>query len=279
MPELSSEQLQSYINTAVDLTMSYVPRVLLAIVLLIIGFWVIRRFVNLLGATLANADVDVSLTRFLQSLLSVGLKVLLLISAASMVGIATTSFVAVLGAAGLAIGLALQGSLANLAGGVLVLLFKPYRVGDFIEAQGVAGTVKEIQIFSTIINTTDNKVIIIPNGKLSNDVITNYSLEQTRRADWLFGISYTDDIGKARQLIAEVLAADSRVHRDPEPLIAVSELADSSVNITVRCWVDASDLWPVKFDTLEAVKLKFDAAGITIPFPQSELHIVNNPAS
>ena len=196
-----------------------------------------------------------------------------LISVASMIGIETTSFIAILGAAGLAIGLALQGSLGNFAGGVLVLLFKPFKVGDFIDAQGVAGTVSEIQIFNTIIKTPDNKVIIVPNGAVYNGVITNFSKEATRRVDFVFGIGYGDDIKKAKEVIARLVDADERAMKDPAPTIVVSELADSSVNISCRVWVNASDYWGVFFDLTENVKLTFDAEGISIPFPQQDVHM------
>jgi len=191
-----------------------------------------------------------------------------------MIGIATTSFVAVLGAAGLAIGLALQGSLANFAGGVLILLFKPFRVGDFIEAQGVSGSVREIQIFSTLIHTPDNKVIIVPNGKLSNNVITNFSKETKRRTDLFFSIGYQDDIDLAKKLIKSQISGDPRIDADPEPLIAVSELAASSVNLTVRVWTNAEDRSSVRYDLLEAVKNSFDTNGISIPFPQSDVRLI-----
>lgn len=275
MPEFSQQQLQNYWDMAVDLTIAYVPKLLLALVVLLIGLWLIKRATNLMVAGLETAGIDESLAKFLRSLVSMALKVLLLISVASMVGIATTSFVAVLGAAGLAIGLALQGSLANFAGGVLILLFKPFKVGDFIEAQGVMGTVREIQIFSSLIHTTDNKVVIVPNGKLSNDVITNYSREATRRVDLLFGIGYESDISRAKSLIDELIQADKRIHKDPEPLIVVSELAGSSVNLTVRVWTDSSDMWDVRFELLETVKLAFDANGISIPYPQRDVRIIS----
>jgi len=273
MPEFSQEQLQDYWNLAVDLALAYIPRLILALVVLAVGLWLINRVIKLMDLALSRAGLDDSLTRFLHSLASAALKILLLISVASMVGIATTSFVAVLGAAGLAIGLALQGSLANFAGGVLILLFKPFRVGDFIEAQGVSGTVREIQIFSTLIHTPDNKVIIVPNGHLSNDVITNYSRASQRRADFVFGIGYEDDIELAKRLIGEIVAADSRIHEEPEPLIVVSELAQSSVDIRVRVWVDSDDLWSVRYALLEQVKLGFDANGVSIPYPHQELRI------
>ena len=198
MEEISTEQMAGYMDTAVEMAMTYGPQLILAIVVLIIGLWIINRAIRLMGAAMERSNTEPTLAKFLCNLSSVGLKALLLISVASMIGIETTSFIAVLGAAGLAIGLALQGSLANFAGGVLVLMFRPYKVGDFIDAQGVMGTVHEIQIFNTILKTPDNKVIIVPNGAISNGIITNFSMEATRRVDFVFGIGYSDDIAKAK---------------------------------------------------------------------------------
>lgn len=273
MDEISTEQMTGYVDTAVEMAMLYGPQLILAILVLVIGLWIVNRVVNLTNKGMERASVEPTLARFLSSLVSIGLKALLLISVASMVGIETTSFIAILGAAGLAVGLALQGSLGNFAGGVLVLLFKPFKVGDFIEAQGVAGTVAEIQIFNTIIKTGDNKVVIVPNGAVSNGVITNYSKEATRRVDFVFGIGYGDDIGKAKEVIGRLVAADERAFKDPAPTIVVSELADSSVNITTRVWVNAADYWGVKFDLTENVKLAFDQEGISIPFPQQDVYM------
>ena len=270
---LSPDRMAEYADTAMNLAIEYVPSVLLAIIVLIVGLWLIQRVVGLLRRTLEGRQADATLARFLCSLTSVGLKALLLISVASMVGIETTSFVALIGAAGLAIGLALQGSLSNFAGGVLVLLFKPYRVGDFVEAQGVSGTVADIQIFNTVLKTPDNKVIIVPNGAISNGVITNYSMEDTRRVDMLFGIGYNDDIRQARSVISGLIDAEERILREPAPLVVVSELADSSVNFTVRVWVASGDYWGVYFDLTERVKVAFDAAGISIPYPQTDVHL------
>ncbi len=270
---LSPDRVAEYADTAINLAIEYVPSVLLAIIVLIVGLWVIKRVVGVLRRTLEGRQADATLARFLCSLSSVGLKALLLISVASMVGIETTSFVALLGAAGLAIGLALQGSLSNFAGGVLVLLFKPYKVGDFVEAQGVSGTVCDIQIFNTVLKTPDNKVIIVPNGAISNGVITNYSMEDTRRVDLLFGIGYDDDISQARGVITGLIDSDGRILKEPAPLVVVSELADSSVNFTVRVWVASGDYWGVYFDLTERAKVAFDAAGISIPYPQTDVHL------
>ena len=273
MEEISTEQMAGYMDTAVELGMTYGPQLVLAIVVLIVGLWIINRFVRVVAAGMERSNTEPTLARFLTSLASIGLKALLLISVASMVGIETTSFIAVLGAAGLAVGLALQGSLSNFAGGVLVLMFRPYKVGDFVEAQGVMGTVHEIQIFNTIMKTPDNKVIIVPNGAISNGIITNFSMEATRRVDFVFGIGYGDDIARAKRTIERLIKEDDRSLSDPEPQIVVSELADSSVNITVRVWVNAADYWGLYFDLMEKVKVTFDAENISIPFPQRDVHL------
>ena len=276
MEEITTEQMVGYMDTAIEMALSYGPQLALAIVVLIVGLWIINRFVRLMGAGMERSNTEPTLAKFLSNLTSIGLKALLFISVASMIGIQTTSFIAVLGAAGLAVGLALQGSLANFAGGVLVLMFRPFKVGDFVEAQGISGTVSEIQIFVTILKTPDNKVVIVPNGALSNGIITNYSMEATRRVDFVFGIGYSDDIGKAKATIERLVKEDSRTLTDPEPQIVVSELAESSVNITTRVWANASDYWGLYFDLTEKVKLTFDAEGISIPFPQRDVHLLQN---
>ena len=278
MEDISTDQVVGYMDKAVEMGMNYGPKLLLAIIVLVVGLWIINRFVRLMRAGMERSNTEPTLAKFLGNLTSVGLKALLLISVASMVGIETTSFIAVLGAAGLAVGLALQGSLANFAGGVLVLMFRPFKVGDFVEAQGVSGTVHEIQIFNTIIKTPDNKVIIVPNGAISNGIITNYSMEPTRRVDFVFGIGYGDDIGRAKAVIERLVREDGRALSDPEPQIVVSELADSSVNITTRVWVNAADYWGLYFDLTEKVKLTFDQEGISIPFPQRDVHVFQQNA-
>jgi small conductance mechanosensitive channel len=251
--------------------MAYAPKVVLAIITLIVGMWLINRFVRLLDSKLGKKDP--TLNTFLCGLLSAVLKILLLISVASMVGIATTSFIAIIGAAGLAIGLALQGSLGNFAGGVLILIFKPFKVGDVIEAQGYLGSVVEISILYTIVNTFDNRRIIIPNGDLSNSSLTNLSAYPTRRCDMSFGIGYGDDIDKAKATIKRLIEEDERALKDPEPMVVVGGLGDSSVNLTVRAWTKSADLWPFYWDMQERVKKAFDAEGISIPFPQRDVHM------
>jgi small conductance mechanosensitive channel len=266
-------ELEVQWETLLTLAISYLPRLFLAFATLIIGAWLIRRVSRTLRKVFEIRKLDASLIPFLTSILSIFLYIMLFISVASMVGIATTSFVAMLGAAGLAIGLALQGSLANFAGGVLILVFKPFKVNDVIEAQGVIAQVTEIQIFHTILRTYDNKTIILPNGSLHNDKIINYSTELTRRVEWVFGISYNDDIDKAKEVIRKEVFSDPRVLNQDEPWINLSELGNSSVNIKVRALVNGTDFWGVFFDMNERVKKAFDKAGITIPFPQRDVHL------
>jgi small conductance mechanosensitive channel len=268
------EEFEKYSDIIAAQLIVYGPKVLLAIVVLVIGLWLIKLFNNGFIRLMSRRNIDVTLRPFLQSLISLILKILLIISVAAMVGIETTSFIAMIGAAGLAIGLALQGSLANFAGGILILLFKPFTVGDVIEAQGYIGKVKEIQIFYTILNTGDNKTIIIPNGKLSNDSLTNFTKEANRRVDMEFSISYSDNIDKARQIIREIINSDERIFHDPEPFLVVSKLADNAVIITVRVWSSGADYWNIFFSMQEKVKKAFDTAGISIPFPQRQIHVV-----
>lgn len=249
------------------------PKFLLAIVTLLIGLWIINRVMKLVANGMGKRQTDPSLVTFLSSLVSIGLKALLLISVASMIGIETTSFVAILGAAGLAVGLALQGTLANFAGGVLVLLFKPYKVGHLIDAQGHTGWVSEIQIFVTTLTTVDNKTVIIPNGAISNGDITNYSTLGKIRVDLVMGISYESNIKKAREVLMAAMESHDKVMKDPAPFVGVVELGDNSVNLAVRPYCTPEDYWDVYFDIYEAGKEALDAAGITIPFPQLDVHM------
>lgn len=259
------------IDQAITLTMAYAPKVVLAILTLIVGLWLIKRFVGVLDAKLGKKDP--TLNKFLCGLIGVVLKILLLISVASMVGIATTSFVAIIGAAGLAIGFALQGSLANFAGGVLILIFKPFKVGDTIEAQGFLGAVDEISILYTIVNTFDNRRIVIPNGSLSNATLINVSVYDKRRCDMTFGIGYGDDIDKAKAILKRLMEEDERSLTEPAPRICVAGLGESSVDLMFRVWVATDDLWPYYWDMQEKVKKAFDAEGISIPFPQRDVHL------
>lgn len=267
-----TDEASKYIEIVFEALINYGPKVLLAIFTLIIGLWIIKKIVNKTNVTF-TAKADPSLASFLSSLASVILKLMLFIAVASMVGIQTTSFIAVLGAASLAVGLALQGSLANFAGGVLILLFKPFKVGDVIEAQGHVGVVKHIQIFCTILTTADNRIVIIPNGPLSNGSLVNINQETTRRIDFSFGIGYGDDIDKTKAVLEGLVADETRILKDPAHLIVVEALADSSVNFKVRVWVNTADYWGVNFAMIEAVKKTFDKEGISIPFPQQDVHM------
>ncbi|MBN3034651.1 MAG: mechanosensitive ion channel [Bacteroidales bacterium] len=256
-----------------ELVISYGLKLLLAIVTLVIGLWIIRFMVRAIVRGMERQEIDPTLVKFLKSLLSMLLKIMLVISVISMVGVEMTSFVAILAAAGLAVGMALSGTLQNFAGGVMLVLFKPFKVGDYIEAQGFAGVVKEIQIFNTILTTVDNKTIIIPNGGLSTGPMTNYSTEPLRRVDFTFGIGYHDDIDKTRGVIEGLISADKRILKEPAPFIAVSGLKASSVEFAVRVWVGAGDYWDIYFDLTEKVKKTFDREGISIPFPQTDVHV------
>jgi len=270
--------LKEYLAKTIDMAIVYLPKLLLAIIVLVVGLRIIKLVTRGLDRALNKTKTDQTLHKFLMSLVGILLKVLLFISVASMVGIATTSFVALLGAAGLAIGLALQGSLANFAGGVLILFFKPFKVGDFIEAQGFSGTVSQIQIFSTVLKTPDNKTIIIPNGGLAGGSMINFSSEPTRRIDMTFGIGYGDDIRQAKALLHKIVKEETRILTEPEALVVVTELADSSVNIAVRVWCKKEDYWSIFHAMQEKVKESFDQAGISIPFPQQDIHLFQKKA-
>jgi small conductance mechanosensitive channel len=261
------------LNTVYELLTVYGLRVIAAIVIFIVGRWVALGVAKLIKRIMLRSKVDETLVSFVRHLSYVTLLAFVVIAALNQLGIQTASFIAVMGAAGLAIGLALQGSLGNFAAGVLMIIFKPFKVGDFIDGGGVAGTVEHIEIFTTQLKTPDNKTIIVPNAKLTGDNITNFNVKGTRRVDFLFGIGYGDDIDKARRIIKEIIDQDERVMKEPEPVIVVSELADSSVNFTVRAWTSAADYWSFYFDTIENVKKQFDAQGVSIPFPQRDVHI------
>lgn len=244
-------------------------KVLSALVILIIGLWIIKMLMKAVKKIMSNRRLDVSLQGFLTSLISWALKIFLFVTVASQLGIETTSFAAIIGAAGLAIGMALQGSLANFAGGALIMIFKPFKIGDYIKAQGEEGTVKQIEIFTTKLNTIDNKEIIIPNGTLSNGNIINYSSEGRRRVDLTFGVSYDADIKQTKEVLMSVLTSTPQTLKDPAPTVMVSELADSSVNFLTRTWVNTADYWNVYFYIMENTKIASDKAGIEIPYPHS----------
>ena len=272
--DVSTEQIENLSIKAYELGIEYAPRLALAILTLFIGLWIISGIVKLIKLSMERSKVDPTLIPFMSSLVSWIFKVLLFISVASMIGIATTSFVAVLGAAGLAIGLALQGSLANFAGGVLVMVFKPYKVGDLIETQGHLGVVKEVQIFNTILIAPQSKQVIIPNGATSNGSIVNYTVEGKIRVDLTIGVSYDADIDETKAVLMDVLVANSKVMQDPAPFVGVLEMADSSVNFAVRPHCLPEDYWDVFFSVNEEVKKALDKNSISIPFPQRDVHMI-----
>lgn len=274
--ETQLSNMDKYLDKGIELIMEYGPKVLLAIVVLFIGLKIIGSLSKLLHRGFEMRNVDPTLRPFLSSMLNWVLKVMLFISVASMVGIETTSFVAIIGAAGLAVGLALQGTLANFAGGVLILLFKPYKVGDLIDTQGHFGSVEEIQIFVTKIQTPEGKIAIVPNGAISNGSLTNFSIKNQLRVDLVIGISYDSDIKQAREVLMNVMTGDDKVLKDPAPSVSVLELADSSINLAVRPWATPADYWDVYFGTLEKGKEALDAANISIPFPQRDVHMIKD---
>lgn len=263
---------EQFIEHGKELILTYGAKVVGAIVVLIVGWWVIRMLMGTMARIMKKREVDPSLVPFVHGLVGAILKVGLILSVIQMVGVETTSFIAVLGAAGLALGMALSGTLQNFAGGVMLLLFKPYKVGDFVEAQGHTGTVDSIQIFNTVLKTPDNKTVILPNSPVSTGAIVNFSTEPQRRVDMVFGIGYGDDIDGAKATLNELIAEDGRILKDPVPQVVVAELADSSVNFKVRAWAKTADYWGIYFDMHERVKKTFDAKGISIPFPQMDVH-------
>lgn len=254
-------------------------QLLLAIVIFYIGRIIARVVTKGLRKMMQAKKVDKILESFVCNLVYWAMMAFVIIAAMGQIGIQTTSLIAVMGAAGLAIGLALQGALGNFAAGVLIVVFRPYRVGDFVEAAGIAGVVLQVQILTTMLKTGDNKLIVVPNGQIMSSIITNYSAHDTRRVDMVIGVSYDDDLDKVRNTIKELVAADDRILKDPECLIAVSELADSSVNFVVRPWVKSADYWAVKFELTEAIKKRFDKDGISFPFPQQDVHLYDTRQS
>ncbi len=265
--------MEEIINKVYQLLTVYGLKVIAALAIFIIGRWVAKGIRKIIERIMAKSKVDPTLISFTANLAYIGLLAFIVIAALGQLGIQTTSFIAVLGAAGLAVGLALQGSLSNFAAGFLLIIFRPFKVGDLIEGAGVFGVVEAIQIFTTQLKTADNKTVIVPNAKLTDDNIVNWTVKGTRRVDLVVGIGYEDDIDKARSLMNEVIAADDRILKNPEPQIAVSELADSSVNFVVRPWVKVNDYWGVYFDLTEKIKKAFDANGVSIPFPQRDIHV------
>lgn len=272
------DQLVRQSQTWLPLIMQYSSRLLLALLTLAIGWWITNKLSARLGKLVGLRNADLALQGFISTLANIIMKILLLVSVASMIGIETTSFVAAIGAAGLAIGLALQGSLANFAGGVLILLFRPFRIGDWIEAQGVSGTVDSIQIFHTVLRTGDNKTVIMPNGSLSNGIITNTNRQPTRKVVFDVGVDYEADLQKARNVLLE-LANDPRVLPDPAPQAVISTLGDSSITVSLRLWTKTADYWDVMFMLNEHTRDRLKAEGIDIPFPQRVIRVVQETAA
>ena len=271
------EKIESWLGMdkggLLDGIVSIGTKLAIAIAVLVIGFWIANKLSSTIRKVLTKKETDPSLVSFLTSLAGMGIKILVIITAISQLGIEMTSFVAILGAAGLAIGMAFSGTLSNFAGGVMILFFKPFKVGDLVQMQGVEGIVKEVLIFNTILHTLDNKVVILANAGVANGTIVNFTKAENRRVDMTFGISYGDDLKVAKELLTKFINEDKRILKDPEPFVAMGDLGDSSVNITTRAWVYHDDYWGVYFDMHERVYNEFGAAGLSIPFPQMDVHI------
>jgi small conductance mechanosensitive channel len=265
--------VNNYLEKITDFAIEYAPKLLGGVIVLIIGLWVTKLITKGVGKSLEKSNIDQSLVPFLRSLTNIILKALVGITVMGMIGIEMTSFVAIIGAAGLAVGMALSGTLQNFAGGVIILVLKPFKIGDFIEAQNFTGTIKEISIFSTLLNTPDKKLVIIPNGALSTGAIINYSAENLRRVDWTFGIAYGDNVEDFKRAMNTFINEDERILKEPEVFMGLSALADSSVNFVVRVWVDGPDYWGVFFDMNEKVYTKFADYNLNIPFPQMDVHV------
>lgn len=275
MADIAGIDWEALLATAQTSGIEFGIKAILAILIFYVGRMVARLITRGLHNVMQRQQVDKILETFVCNLAYWTLMTFVIIAAISQIGIQTTSLIALMGAAGLAVGLALQGSLANFAAGILIVLFRPYRVGDFVEAAGIAGIVLQVQILTTMLKTGDNKTIIVPNGQIMGGIITNYSANDTRRVDLTIGVAYDDDLDKVRETLQSLVKADDRILDEPECLIAVAELANSSVNFTVRPWVKTADYWPVKFDLTEAIKKRFDKEGISFPFPQQDVHIYN----
>ena len=271
--EITDVDVNGLTEKATEMTMFYAPKLLLAVITLIIGLWLIGIATRGIEYVLEKRNLDVSLRKWLSSITNVALKACLLISVISMIGVQTTSFLAVLGAAGLAIGLALQGSLSNFAGGVLILIFKPYQVGDYIQANGEEGVVEAIDVFFTFLKTLDNKHVILPNGPLANGNLVNFTRDEIRRVDLSVGISYNDNVDTAIDALIAMIKEDERALTDPAPFVGVTGYGDSSVDLTVRIWCKTEHYWDVFFDNNKKIKPALDAANITIPFPQRDVHM------
>ncbi len=264
------------INSITQIAADFGLRLLYAVLIIFVGRWVIKLLLKIIKSALEKTTVEETIRIFVANLLNSLLMVIIFIAAINQLGIETTSIIAMLGAAGLAIGLALQGSLANFAAGILIVIFRPYKVGDYIEAGSAEGTVLDIQIFSTVLKTPDNKVVVVPNGTIMDSSIINYTGQATRRVDIIASCGYEDDIDKVKDILKDILNQDERILKEPQPRIAVSELADNSINFIVRPWVNSSDVLSVKYSILEQIKKRFDEEGISIPYPQRDVHIYNH---
>lgn len=264
---------------AMELFQDYAMPLVWAILIFIIGRIVARMITNGVGRMMTKSNVDETLIKFGKNMIYIALMIFVILAALGKLGIETTSFAAIIAAAGLAIGLSLQGTLGNFASGVMLIMFRPFKVGDFVEAGGVAGVIEEIQIFSTKMKSGDNKEITVPNGQIVGSTITNFSAKETRRVDMVIGVGYNDDLKKVRAVLEDILSKDERVLKDPAPTIGLVELGESSVNFVVRPWVKSGDYWPALFGLQEEIKLRFDAEGISIPYPQRDLHIVSGSAA
>ena len=264
------------INSITEIAADFGLRLFYAVLIIFVGRWVVKLLLKIIKSALEKTAVEETVRIFVANLLNTLLMVIIFIAAINQLGIETTSIIAMLGAAGLAIGLALQGSLANFAAGILIVMFRPYKVGDYIEAGSSGGTVLDIQIFSTVLKTPDNKVVVVPNGTIMDSSIINYTGQETRRVDIIASCGYDDDIDKVKDILKDILDQDERILEEPEPRIAVSELADNSINFIVRPWVKSSDVLSVKYSILEQIKKRFDAEEISIPYPQRDVHIYNH---
>ena len=267
-----SGKLELVITRLIDFAVSAGKDILIALLIYVIGRFIIRQISSLVSKLLERRKIEISVQTFLKSLLSILLNMILAFAIISKLGVETTSFAALLASAGVAIGMALSGNLSNFAGGLIILVFKPFKVGDYIDGPGVSGTVREIQIFHTILSTVDNRVIFVPNGMMSSNVVTNYSKQDKRRVDWVFGVEYGEDVDKVRAVLRRLIDADARILKDPAPFIVLGNLNASSVDITVRVWVNSADYWNVLFDMNETVYKTFNAEGIGFPFPQLTVH-------
>ncbi|CZF83689.1 Small-conductance mechanosensitive channel [Grimontia celer] len=271
--ENATNEAMNWFNGNQDLLLQYGVNIISALLILIIGNWIVKAIANGVAKVMRKKELDDAVVDFMHTFVRYLLFVIVLIAALGRLGVQTASVVAVIGAAGLAVGLALQGSLSNFAAGVLIVAFRPFKSGDYVEVAGVAGSVDSIQIFSTVLKTPDNKMVVVPNGAIISSPITNYSKHDTRRIDYVVGVSYSADLQKTKKVLADVLAKETRLLTTPEPTIGVVELADSSVNLVVRPWVRTADYWAVYFDLLQAMKEALDAEGIEIPFPQMDVHL------